>query len=230
MSELVDHLAIHKTTTAIWQPGAYADLARAVRDLKRDLRGRDIRDVRPARSNWIVPDSVGFSLEGKSRDLARRKSHICGELEELACDRGRPAAQRRASQRVGELITASRSHPTWLYWYSPQTIALARRSSYETQFEVNQLATSTLRGLGIDVTISCWQEAIGVVSRRLPLGLVLANSPSRRCIQLVRKLERLGVLTVGGLTILSTDSLAFLRSIQLSTLEACSNALKDGYP
>jgi hypothetical protein len=229
MSELVDHLAIHKTTTAIWQPEAYSDLARAVGKLKRDLRSRDLRDVRPARPNWIVPDLVGFSLEGKGRKLASRKSHLCTSLGDLTYDGHRSPAQRKALERVAELITSSRSHPTWLYWYSPQTIALVRRSSYETRFEVNKLATETLRRMGIDTTIACWEEAIGVVSRRLPLGLVVANSPSRRCTHLIRNLERLGVLTLGGLTTMSTDSVEFLHSVKLKTLEACSNALKDGH-
>lgn len=228
MSELEDYLAECEGTTAIWQPDAYSNLTRAVTELKRQLRTRDIRTIRPARPNWIVPDTVGFSLEGKGQTLARRRLHVCTTLKKVKSNGHCSPAQSNALVRVADLIGCSASHPTWLYWYSPQTIALVRRASYQTRFEVNKLATDTLRSLGIATTIARWEEVIGVVSRRLPLSLVMVNSQSRRCSQLLRNLERLGVLTLGGLTIMSTDSSDFLRATKLQTLEACSNALRDG--
>jgi hypothetical protein len=223
VSELADYISIREPSNSS------SDIMSAVRYLKRTLRGRDIRDVRPTRSNWIVADSVGFSLEGKSRDLSRRKLHISGELRYLAHDTDCSSQQTRALVRVADLIDASRSHPTWLYWYSPQTIAIARRSSHDTLFEVNDVVARTIRTIGVHTSISSWEECIGVTSRRLPIGLVMASSPSGRSVRLIRKLERAGVLTLGGLTVISTDSLDFLASLQLSTLENFSRALRDGY-
>lgn len=227
VSALEDLIAHHEVRTGR-RLKSYSELARAVSNLKRALRGREIRDVRPTRSNWVVPDTVGFSLEGKSRYLASRKSHISAALTNLACQPASAPVQRQALRRVSSLVAKSRSHPTWLYWYSPQTIALVRRSSHQTLIETNQLAAKTISDLGFRTTISSWEESIGIVSRRLPLHLVMACNPSSRCIQLIRKFERLGISTIGGLTIVSTDSMAFLNAVQLGTLEACSSALKDG--
>jgi hypothetical protein len=207
----------------------YPEIRRAVSQLKRALRSRDILEIRPVRNNWIVPDSLGFSIEGKGRTMARRSEHICQVLEDLAADQDQLVNHRRALRRLAELIGSSRGHPSWLYWYSPQTIALARNTNHQTLFEINQLATTTLKALGLDVTIASWEEAVGVVIRRLPLSLLLDHQPTRRSAGLIRKLEQCGVTTLGGLTVLSTDSLDALRVTRIGTLEACALALRDCY-
>ncbi len=205
---------------------ACRDLGRAVRDTRRAIRTRGIVDIRPPRPNWIVPDSVGFALEGKSSNISTRKSRVGLFLERLAYEENRIASERRALLRAADLIAGSRSHPTWFYWYSPQTVDLVRRTSHETLFEMNSLMSRTMDSLGASASISTWEESIDVVSRRLPLGIAIAQGPTRRCAQLIRKLENLGVHALGGLTILSTDSMRFLQAVHLSTLEGCSNALR----
>lgn len=205
----------------------YPEICRAIGQLKRTLRTREILAIRPARNNWVVPDSLGFSIEGKARTMTGRTERICQLLEDLAEDHERLANQRRALLRLAELVSSSRGHPSWLYWYSPQTIALARKANHQSLFEVNQLAARTLNALGLKVTIASWEEAIGVVTRRLPLSLLLAHQPTQRSTRMIRKLEQLGVSTLGGLTILSTDSLDVLRVTKLGTLEACALALRE---
>lgn len=159
--------------------------------------------------------------------MVRRTEHICQVFEDLAADDDQLPNQRRALRRLSDLIRASRSHPNWLYWYSPQTIALARNANQQSLFELNQLAARTLNSLGLNVSIASWEEAIGVVARRLPLSLLLANEASQRSTRLIRKLEQLGISTLGGLTVLSTDSLDVLRVTRVGTLESCALALRD---
>lgn len=207
----------------------HTELRQALARLKRVLRSRDIEGVRPVRTNWIVPDSLGFCIEGKGRTLARRRDHLCNVLDDLAEDPEQSTTRRRALCRLAELIRASRAHPTWLYWYSPQTISLARSTSHQTLFEVNRLAALALNALGLDVTIASWEEAVGVVTRRLPISLLLEHHPTRRTTRLTTKLERCGISTLGGLTVLSTDSLDLLRATRFSTFESCAFAFRESH-
>lgn len=237
LSRLPREVTVADLTETTWAEGGggrqreetQRQFALAVRRLKRDIRSRDLDSIRPSRSNWIVPDAVGFRLEGRARTLTARSQRVRENLCEIALSPGRNHKQAQALRRVCELIATSKSHPTWLYWYSPQTVALARRANRDTLYELNGLATRTLRALNVDTSISAWEETIDVVSRRLPLCIVEAFEPTRRCKIALGKLESFGVTTLGGLTITSTDSLEFLNRVRLETLASCSSALKDYY-
>lgn len=127
------------------------------------------------------------------------------------------------------LLSDSDGFPTWMYWLSPSTVNLVRKASHDTMYEVNRLANEVTRDLGLLGTISTWERSIGLVTRRLPLGVVMAGATTRRTTGLLLKLERLGVGTLGGLTITSTDSMRFLERVQQETLEEVSSVLKGAH-
>lgn len=124
------------------------------------------------------------------------------------------------------LLSDSEGFPHWLYWLSPSTIGLVRRANHETLYDINRLASSVTNGLGLSGTISTWEKGICIITRRLPIGVVMAGDRTRRSTGLLLKLEGLGIGTLGGLTIASTSSMRFLEQVRQRTLEEVSNVLR----
>ncbi len=199
----------------------------AIRELERTLKTRGISEVRPRGRSWVIPDEVGFSVEGRSPDLSRRRETFLARLDEIGRASHEPAT-RRSLSRVVEVLSEVPALPNWLYWYSPATIHLVRAASHETLQEFNHcaaLAVQKLEGAG---SISTWEESVSVVARRLPVEIVNSFESSRRGRAFARRLSRTGITCLGGATVASTDSLYVLRRLRLGTLESLAGALRGG--
>lgn len=202
------------------------EVAGATRYFQRCLRTRSIEVVRPRGPSWVVPDSLGFRIEGASPSLARRRLKLLGRLDALAGTRSLTGAQRRAVRRVHGLLDGIEPYPTWLYWYSASTVRLARSASSESLQAVNREATLTLNDLVGRCTISTWEERLGVVTRRIPVGVMSPYLSSRRGRALMSRMEKLGIHTIGGVSVVSTDSLAFLSKVRVETMQSFAGALR----
>ena len=147
-----------------------SSIKRAVRLFERSVTTRSIEAVRPLNPAWVIPDSIGFAIEGRSRRLDRRRKTLLGQLQAVPRSCRFDRDQQRAVERVVKVINNIERFPHWLYWLSPAVVSLIRRSPSETLIEVNREAKQALRALKINASISTWQGSVGVVTRRLPLG------------------------------------------------------------
>lgn len=202
------------------------EASRAIRVYRRSTRTRKLEAIRPANPSWAIPDEVGFKLEGTSSQIGRRRTRLLAELAGLRESAVLDAAQERAVGRVSEVLHRIQSFPNFIYWYSPTVVNKVRRAAPQTLQEVNLSATYAVKSLGIECSISTWEDNLGVVSRRIPLGVVTVHLRSRKARNLIRQLESLGVKTLGGLAVASRDSSFFLGQIQMRTLQNLALALK----